>query len=134
LENRDIEFEGIDFSVEDGLRSAVYISLFTDIRAELEEIDEGANPRGNWTDHFEETPLGSKLWLLYRRKQTEESRLLAEQYASDSLQWLIRKGVAKSIDVDVSFPKTGLVYFDIKLYRPEEIEFEFSTNWQAEVA
>ena len=132
VDTSDIVFQDIDFEIDDGLKSAVYISLFTDVRGEVEEI-EGQNPRGNWSDHFETIPLGSKLWLLSREKQTEDSRLLAEQYASDSLQWLISEGIAKSVEVIASFPTRGILYLQVKIFRPEEVEFEFSTNWEAEI-
>lgn len=132
LENNDLVFNGLDFGIENGLRSAVYISLFTDSRASEEEIDAGQNPRGNWSDYYETIPLGSKLWLLYRRKQTEETRLLAEQYARDSLLWLISAGVAQDVQVVASFPRRGILYLEVDIFRPDKVSFQYSTNWEAE--
>lgn len=133
-QEHDLLFTTPDFEIEDGLRSAVFISLFTDRRAEVEETENGEDPRGNWSDHFENTPLGSKLWLLFKRKQNEETRVLSEEYSKQALQWLLLENVAERIEVAASFPESGILYLEVKIFRPggEEVSFEFSTNWNAE--
>lgn len=134
LENNDLSFVFPDFELDDGLQTAVYISLFTDRRASAEEIDPGQDPRGTWFDYYENSPLGSKLWLLFRRKQDEETRDLAEQYSLEALNWLIVEGVAKAVSVAATFPRHGLVEIEVEITKPtgENINFKFAENWTAE--
>lgn len=91
---------GPDLRSGDDLATSVIISLFSDRRADPDDVipDGSGNPRGWWGD----TPdrrLGSKIWLIERAKQTEDTRQRAEDYIQQSLQWLIDDGVAESIDV-----------------------------------
>jgi phage gp46-like protein len=93
-----------DLVREDGLRTAVLISLFTDALARPDDVipDGGDDRRGWWgdtpVDGAEPDPIGSRLWLLVREKRTEETRRRAETYASDALAWLVTDGVAAAVD------------------------------------
>jgi phage gp46-like protein len=133
-EKGDIEFDGLDFVVDDGLKTAVYISLLTDRRASVEEIPQGADPRGTWSDHFEDVPLGSKLWVLARAKQNDQTLQLAEEYALEALQWLVADGVAKSIEVTASYIDLEQMGLEVIINKPDEqINFKFAVNWEAEI-
>lgn len=95
---------------DDGLRSAILISLFTDARApagaELPEA--GSDLRGWWGDDFaadgspadSANAVGSTLWLLQRSKITAATLQRAREAASAALGWLIRDGVASAVKVD----------------------------------
>ena len=108
----DLALGGGDLVLDDGMTTAVIISLFSDARAESGDVipDGTDNPRGWWADKA--TPLmaangyrlGSKLWLLAREKQLPETKARAEAYARAALQWLIDDGFAVAIDVAVWFP------------------------------
>lgn len=96
-----------DLLREDGLRTAVALSLFTDATARPDDpLPDGAggDRRGWWgdlplADGQAEDPIGSRLWLLAREKRTEETRLRAERYAREALEWMVRDGVAARVDV-----------------------------------
>lgn len=106
----DWRLAGPDLAAGDDLASAVLISLFTDRRAEDgDRAPAGADLRGWWGDLGRTRPLGSKLWLLERAKQTEATRLAAEDYARDALQWLIEDGVAAAVDVAASWQGPGFL-------------------------
>jgi phage gp46-like protein len=130
----DLYFNALDFEQENGLRSAVIISLFTDRRAEDDEVN-GESLRGWWADTYENEKFGSKLWLLDREKQTNENLNRAQEYTDQALQWLIEENVASEIVVGTNYPETGRLNIDITIYKPdgEEINFQFDSNWQAEV-
>lgn len=101
-------------ATDDGLRTAVLISLFTDARAPAgaELPEDGDDRRGWWGDDFAasdqfsgetraENALGSTLWLLRRSKITPATLMRAKQAAQDALGWLIRDGIASTIAVEV---------------------------------
>lgn len=133
----DIQMRNQDLDVEQGLRTAVIISIFTDARANEEELPIGeTSRRGYWGDLFpdvERDRIGSRLWLLERSKETEEVRVTARQYCLEALQWMIDDGIAASIDVSTSFVSRGRMLIDIKIRRPEGQIFDFSTEWDFEL-
>lgn len=95
---------------DDGLRSAILISLFSDARAPAgaELPEDGADLRGWWGDDFaaDRSPaaspnaIGSTLWLLQRSKITAATLQRAREAARDALGWLIRDGVASAVRVE----------------------------------
>lgn len=101
----DWAMAGVDLAREDGLRSAVAISLFSDGLARADDaIPDGTDDRRGWwgdlpRDGQVADPIGSRLWLLAREKRTEQTRRRAEEYARDALAWMIADGVAASVDV-----------------------------------
>lgn len=128
-----------DIETDDGLDSAVNISLFCDAQADPSDVlpDGETDRRGYWADEFEETPAktGSKLWLLDRAGDSPSTRKQAEQYAKEALQWMIDQGVAKSVSAQVS--SAGEVRFiDVTITRPEgaAVKFRYGLNWKAKAA
>lgn len=101
LSRGDWTLNGADLGRGDDLATAVIISLFTDRRADPDDEipDASGDRRGWWGDTGRTRPLGSKLWLLERAKQTEQTRQRAQDYAADALAWLIEDGVAAAVDV-----------------------------------
>lgn len=96
-----------DLARDDGLQTAVLLSLFTDRAAEEGDVlpDEETDRRGWWGDEFADDAgdrIGSRLWLLARSKRTDDVLARAEEYARESLQWLIDDKVAERIEVTAS--------------------------------
>lgn len=52
--------------------------------------------KGSW---FQDLNFGSRLHLLQRAKNTEQTAALTEEYCKEALQWLIDTGRAKKIEV-----------------------------------
>ncbi len=94
-----------DLAGDDGLETAIVVSLFTDrLAAEGDELppqaDGAVDRRGWWGDSYAELAgdrIGSRLWLLARAKQVPATLRLAEQYAAEALQWLVDDGVASAV-------------------------------------
>lgn len=103
----DIEIANGDLVADEGLETAVAISLFTDRRVTDEQLPQGiTEKRGWWGDMFADNDgdqIGSRLWTLQREKKTQELLRLAEDYAREALQWLIEDGVASSIGATAQF-------------------------------
>jgi phage gp46-like protein len=100
----DIEFLDGDLLREGGLESAVLVSLFSDRRADNDDIVDDPNNRGGWWGDLTTSDsdlIGSKLWLLRRSKTTPEAMQLAKQYIYDALEWMIADSVASKIVVTI---------------------------------
>ena len=102
----DFLFTDNDFEMDDGLATAVVISLFTDQRATVDDPlpdPRTTDRRGWWGDKLlpydSGDEIGSKLWLLERSKTTEQVLSKAEEYAKKSLEWMIKDGIVKSVEV-----------------------------------
>lgn len=95
-----------DLESEEGLRGAVYLSLFTDRRANDGDPlpAEDGDVRGCWQDEYLPDPddrYGSKLWLLEREKVTPDLMSQADGYIRVALQWMLDDGVVEEIGVEM---------------------------------
>lgn len=93
---------------EDTLATAIIISLFTDARAgDDDSLPYGSTERRGWLgEHYlrdgAASPAdgwGNKLWLLYISKHVDSILELARFTAQESLQWLLRDGIASRVQV-----------------------------------
>ena len=119
----DVAIEGGDLVVDDGLRTAVIISLFTDRRARPDDPlpQDGADPRGWWGDvaaEDEDDLIGSRLWLLKRAKRTPENAAKAREYVEEALAWMVRDRVAKAVTVTTEITPQGWLGIGIDIERP----------------
>lgn len=119
----------------DDLGTAVILSLFTDRRALAEDTlpDASASRRGWWGDAFASTgPMGSRLWLLLREKQTRETVNRARDYAQEALNWLVEQGVARRVVVQTEVVRIGVLGLVIHIERnqmpPERYRWELPWN------
>lgn len=76
--------------------------------------------------------LGSKLWLLAREKQLASVINRANEYARESLQWLIEDGIASNVEVTAETLEPNILGLSIKIYKPQgdEISFRFQNVWE----
>ncbi|HCN6730996.1 TPA: phage GP46 family protein [Escherichia coli] len=79
------------------LQTAILDSLFTDRLARADDDYEDSDRRGWWGDSGEESQLGSRLWLLRRKKLTPDLAKKAEEYSSEALNWLKVDGVVSEV-------------------------------------
>jgi len=106
----DIEITDGDFSQDDGILTAILISLFTDRQASTDDPLPGNNSdrRGWWADELFSEPIGSKLWLLERAKLTENNIALFTQYAEDALKWMVNRKLCSKVTITVSRDSSNL--------------------------
>lgn len=135
----DIKIEAGDLAGDDGLQTAVLLSLFSDQRALPDELPpEDSSHRGWWGDVFpvvEGDQGGSKLWLLKREKRTVETLNRAEEYSTESLQWMIDDGVAETVEASASWDPTGALLIQILITEPgsgQAKTFRFKAKWDLE--
>lgn len=118
-----------DIMGDEGLLTAVIVSLFTDARAYPddplpdERVGVPSDLRGFWGDflhdpasgHQAPRSIGSRLWLLWREKDLDAVVARARQYASEALEWLLEDGWATRLDVDALRVQKGYLGIDVAL-------------------
>jgi phage gp46-like protein len=127
----DWVFEPPDLVNDEGLETAVVLSLFTDALADVDDALPGSSEddrRGWWAQ-----PWGSKLWLLSREKWTESVKQRAEYYAYMALQWMIEDQVADRIETESRLLEMGTIGVAVAIYRDGQLLFAkpYGLLWQA---
>lgn len=135
----DLGIESGDLATEQGLRSAVIVSLFTDRRAAADdELPAGdGDRRGWWADAWPEIDgdlIGSRLWLLRRSKQIADVPSKAQEYAEEALAWMIDDGIATAIAVEAEQVDTGLLGIRVEITLPNDTRYQDVFNYSLEAA
>jgi phage gp46-like protein len=133
---------GFDLERDDGLQTAVIISLFTDRRASPEQIPVDLpqdDLRGYWGDIANATPsdnTGSLLWLLAREKQLPQILGRAQQYCREALAWMVEDLVATRVEVTAEFVAQGWMLILVDIFRPtgSPVRYRFNYEWAAQAA
>ena len=136
----DLVLFGFDLERDDGLETAVIISLFTDRRASAEQIPPEYpqdDLRGYWGDITNASATdrtGSLLWLLAREKELPQTLSRAEQYCREALAWMIGDQVSTKIEVSASYISRGWMQLVIDIYRPtgQAVRFQYNYEWSAQ--
>ena len=136
----DLLVEDYDLQTTDDIETAVFISLFTDRRARADDRLPGTpvdteDRRGWWGDLVDERPLdeiGSHLWLLEREVNVTETIARAQTYAKEAVDWLIKDGLAKSIDVKASAFDSKTLLIEIILWKNngDRIPLSYEYAWR----
>lgn len=127
---------------EESVAALVLISLFTDVRADdSDTLPDGTNDQRGWPgDTFYDEPWGSKLWLLYREKLTDDVRNRAVKYAENALAWMMVDSgngkMAKSVTVVGSIPRLMTLALTITVTKPDgtELSLTVAKRWEAQRA
>lgn len=123
----DLKITDSGLATEETLETAVIVSLLTDRRANTDDAlpdgraSSGLIPpdRRGWAgdalSDVDGDRIGSRLWLLSREKQTEQTRLRAIDYAEEALQWLIDDGHAVSVSIEAEWSERGRLDMEIDI-------------------
>jgi len=121
----DIDFGDEDLVRENGLESAVIMSLFTDRRAKEDDtLDDKNDLRGWWGDRLDvdanDDKIGSRIWLLERSKTTNQTIVKLKEYILEALDWMVEDGVAMKVDAEVERqgdPGNDRLAFSVTIYK-----------------
>lgn len=121
----------IDYINGNEILTNIIASLFTDARAFDDDIlpDGGTDKRGWWGDSFNDKKIGSRLWLLRREKQLLSVLQRAQEYATESLQWMINENLIQSVTVTATNPSNGVLMLTVRpvLLNSEDVpEYSFT--------
>ncbi|PXX49365.1 phage head spike fiber domain-containing protein [Aquitalea magnusonii] len=124
---------GGDLQSGSDIQTALLISLFTDRLAGTDDkIPDGTgDPRG-WCCDDPSSPIGSRLWLLQRAKQTTETANRARDYIVEALQWLIDDGVVAKFDIRTQWVGPGKLGAWVVAYRMDgsTVAQQFGWAWK----
>jgi phage gp46-like protein len=131
----DVDVQNGDLVPDEGLETAIIISLYADRRLE----DASPRPelktdrRGWWADETlrDDDKIGSLLWLLEREKLTDDTIKKAKQYAEDALAWMVIDQVAEAVSVAVAREGLYGLVFDIAIQKPGNVIYKYKTIWKA---
>lgn len=134
--NADLGLLGADLATDDGLRTAIIISLFSDrlARADDDLPDNTADRRGWWGDSFPQFDgdlIGSRLWLLDRAKEVPATLTSAQDYAVEALAWLIEDGLATTVSAEAVWTAPGALGLTVTVTRPDGEVAGFYFLWEA---
>lgn len=115
-----------DLKSDDGLETAVIISLFTDARHEGE--------RGFWASSVIGEEWGSKLWTLAREKSTPDIPSRAKEYCREALKWMIEDNIASSVEIEAEYLSREMLGIKISIKRPNDKteNFAFNLLWESQ--
>lgn len=128
-------------ATDDGLLGALLLSLYCDRRALPDDrlpssgaahAEPGLPDRRGWCGdalaEVEGDRWGSRLWLLSREKQTEQTRLRGEDYTREALAWLLEDGVATGLLVAAEWVRRGFLGIRVRVERPDgwKRDFQFT--------
>jgi phage gp46-like protein len=132
LESRgDWTLNGEQLGSGNDLVTAVYISLFTDGQANVDDVipDGTTDRRGWWGDAGQTVAIGSRLWLLRRSILTSQVAALAQTYCLQALQWLIDDGIVASITVTTQITLPKMLGLTVQLFKQDGTTVAVNFNW-----
>jgi len=120
---------------DDGLETAVLISLFTDNHATPDDDPPGGETdlRGWWGDMLADQPgdeEGSLLWLLERSKNTPDALAKAKRYGEKCLAWMVEDGVASKVVVEAESPRKDWLAILVRVFRPGDLAPRWQHTWE----
>lgn len=120
----DIALEQFALAADDGLETAVILSLFSDARARDDDVLPlgQTDRRGWWADAWPTVAgdrFGSRLWLLRASKQLQQSLNAARDFAEEALAWLVEDGVATRVEVETFIPRDEVLGMIVRIFRPD---------------
>lgn len=122
-----------DLETGDDLETSILVALFTDrVLSEDDAPLDGSNDRrGWWADTYNKSPIGSRLWTLYRYNIASISELLqkAKDICNEALAYLVDDGVASSVGVQTSYLAPGRLGIVVTVHNPSGGVRVFKYAW-----
>lgn len=131
-------------ALEDSLQTAIILSLFTDRRATVDDkLPLHDTDRRGWVgDEFMATdfdtrpdPWGSRLWLCYWGKASGDVLEAARFAAAESLDWMLRAGIASKVDVTAQWVGERMDRLAVRptIYQPRQTRPVYDVLWGTSV-
>lgn len=116
----------------------LHTSLIVSILADRRSLNNDSIPNsrgwvGDAIKRDDETKIGSRLWLLGRRKQTDQTLRDIEEYAREALDWYVDKGIADDYSLNVFHADKlrGITCLEVEIFRPSgNIKKTFNFAWE----
>lgn len=132
----DLAIENGGLALDDGLETALIVSLFTDRRASDDDVlpDPSGGKRGWWGDTYADIDgdqIGSRRWLLERERDLPDTYKRMQIYLAEGCEWLTADGVAGRVDVAAERLRPGVMEYSVMVKRPDAAprQFQFLHFW-----
>ena len=132
----DLAIENGDLALDDGLTTALIVSLFSDRRATADDVPPGGDAarRGWWGDSYLPDTgdlTGSRLWLLERERDLPNVPGRAKLYDEEAVKWLLDDGVAQRVECAAQRLAPGILSHRVTVYRPGQTarQYQFQSFW-----
>ena len=128
--NGDWQQAGASLKSGGDLQTAILISVFSDrVALPSDTILDGSNDPRGWCGDDPTTPIGSRIWLLERSKQTTQVLGLAKSYLAEALQWLIDAKIVASFDILTEWTAAGTLGAQITAHKPVGAALSLNFQW-----
>lgn len=121
--HKDIIISDQDIELDSSLKTAIFISLFTDKQVSMAE---SPHEQGGW---WANPNLGSRLWLLKREKITEDLIRKIKAYSDEALHWMVESGMCESIKITAVRNGLNSILIDILVKKNNQYE-NHSFDWK----
>lgn len=122
----DINIENGDIAADNGLATAVLISLFTDARAPtVKLLPPGETELRGWWGDITEDKTGSLLWLIDREKVLPETAERAREYCDNCLRWLREDDIAENVTIDAQLVRPFGLQIKIAIERGSALRYSY---------
>jgi len=116
----DVAFANGQPDMDQGLETAVYISLFSS--------------KTWWGNALGGSALGSDLETILSQTLSNRTRLDAEEYARQALRWMLEEGIAKAVTVAATIPRVDTLLLTVTVEQPGNAisRLRYQINWAAQ--
>lgn len=122
----DVLVQNGDLFPDNGLATAVLISLFTDARAPSAiALPQGETTMRGWWGDLAQRTTGSLLWLIFREKMVPEVAERAREYTETALGWMIEEGFCEKVEVTATLMPPQSLQLIIKIYRGQAKAYSY---------
>lgn len=132
----DMVIENGDLKADNSMHTAALISLFSNRRVAFEQLPAGETDRQGWwadlVSEVEGDQLGSRLWLLDRRKIINATLIEAQSYIQEAFDWAIVDGIAAKVEATVERVDNEGIKGVALLYKPDGDNIPFKFLWDGQ--
>lgn len=129
----DLSITEGQFDLVDNFDTSLQMSIYCERRADSSEVLSPDQRRGWWGNTVSNIPnfeIGSKIWILYQSRLTQDVLNQIIDYAEESLQWLVDGNYLNSFQVDAAIVDDTSIRLNITLFRsPDNVETKFFDLW-----
>lgn len=119
-----------DIASEDNFDTAIIVSLFTDRRASVSEVADARYRRGWVGNESNEFEIGSKLFLYFQSRLTNDVLNGVRDAAAEALQWFVDDGLALEIVAAEPVVMPNGLGLDVQIRRATgEVDKRFFKLW-----
>ena len=129
----DIDFSSNgDFYLTETFETSLLVSIFEEKRADESEIPNPIYRRGWWGNILNDGDFenGSKLWMIYQSRATNETLSRAIDYIKIAINWFIEDNLADKINVSGYYENKGELFIMINIIKDDNsVESRLIKAW-----